>query len=65
MASYDPFRALTFHDATARLRHGKDSPRADLERCVIRRPRRGRERPRPIHPALRRSRIRSTKRLKR
>ena len=36
MASYDPreFRALTFHDATAAFREGRDSPRAYLERCL-------------------------------
>jgi hypothetical protein len=34
--SYDPrtFKALTFHDATARFRDGADSPRAYLERCL-------------------------------
>ena len=34
--SYDPrtFKALTFHDATARFREGADSPRAYLERCL-------------------------------
>ena len=33
---YDPrkFRALTFHDATARFRKGSDTPRAYLERCI-------------------------------
>jgi len=33
---YDPrqFRALTFHDATARFRDGSDTPRAYLERCL-------------------------------
>lgn len=33
---YDPreFRALTFHDATARFREGADTPRAYLERCL-------------------------------
>lgn len=36
MASYDPrsFRALSFHDATARFRDGSDNPRAYLERCL-------------------------------
>lgn len=36
MASYDPrrFRAMTFHDATARFRDGGDTPRAYLERCL-------------------------------
>lgn len=36
MASYDPrsFRAMTFHDATARFRDGDDTPRAYLERCL-------------------------------
>lgn len=34
--NYDPrtFRALTFHDATARFRDGADTPRAYLERCL-------------------------------
>jgi len=34
--SYDPrtFKALTFHDATARFREGADTPRAYLERCL-------------------------------
>ena len=34
--TYDPrtFKALTFHDATARFRAGSDSPRAYLERCL-------------------------------
>jgi Asp-tRNA(Asn)/Glu-tRNA(Gln) amidotransferase A subunit family amidase len=34
--SYDPrtFKALTFHDATARFRDGSDCPRAYLERCL-------------------------------
>ena len=34
--SYDPrsFKALTFHDATARFRAGSDTPRAYLERCL-------------------------------
>jgi Asp-tRNA(Asn)/Glu-tRNA(Gln) amidotransferase A subunit family amidase len=34
--AYDPreFRALTFHDATARFRDGADTPRAYLERCL-------------------------------
>lgn len=34
--TYDPrtFKALTFHDATARFRDGSDSPRAYLERCL-------------------------------
>jgi Asp-tRNA(Asn)/Glu-tRNA(Gln) amidotransferase A subunit family amidase len=33
---YDPrkFKALTFHDATARFRKGSDTPRAYLERCI-------------------------------
>src|SRR5215471_3458416 len=33
---YDPreFKALTFHDATARFRDGADTPRAYLERCL-------------------------------
>ena len=33
---YDPreFRSLTFHDATARFRDGRDTPRAFLERCL-------------------------------
>jgi Asp-tRNA(Asn)/Glu-tRNA(Gln) amidotransferase A subunit family amidase len=33
---YDPrtFKALTFHDATARFRDGSDTPRAYLERCL-------------------------------
>jgi hypothetical protein len=33
---YDPrsFKALTFHDATARFREGADTPRAYLERCL-------------------------------
>ena len=33
---YDPrsFKALTFHDATARFRAGSDTPRAYLERCL-------------------------------
>jgi Asp-tRNA(Asn)/Glu-tRNA(Gln) amidotransferase A subunit family amidase len=33
---YDPreFKALTFHDVTARFRDGTDSPRAYLERCI-------------------------------
>jgi len=36
MAPYDPrrFRALSFHDATARFRDGADTPRAYLERCL-------------------------------
>ena len=34
--TYDPreFKALTFHDFTARFRDGTDSPRAYLERCI-------------------------------
>lgn len=34
--SYDPrtFKALTFHDATARFTAGSDTPRAYLERCL-------------------------------
>jgi Asp-tRNA(Asn)/Glu-tRNA(Gln) amidotransferase A subunit family amidase len=34
--NYDPrtFKALTFHDATARFREGADTPRAYLERCL-------------------------------
>jgi Asp-tRNA(Asn)/Glu-tRNA(Gln) amidotransferase A subunit family amidase len=34
--SYDPrtFKALTFHDATAKFRDGNDTPRAYLERCL-------------------------------
>ena len=34
--AYDPraFKALTFHDATARFRAGTDTPRAYLERCL-------------------------------
>ncbi len=34
--TYDPhtFKALTFHDATARFRAGSDSPRDYLERCL-------------------------------
>jgi Asp-tRNA(Asn)/Glu-tRNA(Gln) amidotransferase A subunit family amidase len=33
---YDPrsYRALSFHDATARFREGVDTPRAYLERCL-------------------------------
>ena len=33
---YDPreFKALSFHDATARFRDGSDAPRAYLERCL-------------------------------
>ena len=33
---YDPrtFKALTYHDATANFRVGKDTPRAYLERCL-------------------------------
>ncbi|MBU0725804.1 MAG: amidase [Alphaproteobacteria bacterium] len=36
MASYDPktFKLLTFHDAVAKFRDGKDTPRAYLERCL-------------------------------
>ncbi len=35
-AKYDPrtFKGLTFHDAVAGFRDGKDSPRAYLERCL-------------------------------
>jgi Asp-tRNA(Asn)/Glu-tRNA(Gln) amidotransferase A subunit family amidase len=34
--NYDPrtYKALTFHDATARSRDGVDTPRAYLERCL-------------------------------
>lgn len=36
MASYDPksFKLLTFHDAVAKFRDGRDTPRGYLERCL-------------------------------